>query len=149
MYKSTELTIKEISSTETYAVRHPILREGRPLEDCIFSHDDDNSTFHLGLFLENELIGVVTFIKNEFKELTGNQYQLRGMAVLKEFQKKGYGNLMIEKGQEMIKAKRGNLIWCNVREVSIKFYKKNGFKIIGKPFVIPKIGLHYVMHKSL
>ena len=149
MYKSTELTIKEISSTETYAVRHPILREGRPIEDCKFSHDDDDSTFHLGVFMNNELIGVTTYLKHEIKELTGNQYQLRGMAVLKEYQNRGIGKLMIEKGEKIIKERKGNVIWCNAREVALNFYKRHGFKKIGNPFVIPKIGLHFVMHKTL
>lgn len=149
MNKTKEVTIKKISSEETYAVRQPILREGRPIEDCKFSQDDDDSTFHLGLFLKNELIGVVTFIKNEKKEFSGIQYQLRGMAVLKEYQKKGYGNLMFKKGQEIIKARKGNVIWCNAREIAVSFYKRNGFKIIGKPFVVPQIGLHSVMYKTL
>lgn len=149
MNRTKEVTIKEISSAETYAVRQPILRKGRQIEDCIFSHDDDDSTFHLGLFLENELIGVVTFIKKEKKEFSGNQYQLRGMAVLKEYQNNGYGKLMLNKGQEIIKARKGHVIWCNAREIAVSFYKRNGFKIIGKPFVIPKIGLHFVMYKTL
>ena len=149
MHKSTELTIKEISSTETYAVRQPILREGRPIEDCKFSHDDDDSTFHLGVFLGNVLIGVVTYFKNEIKQLSGNQYQLRGMAVLNEYQNRGIGKLMIDEGEKIVKERKGNVIWCNAREVAVNFYKRHGFNLLGKPFVIPKIGLHFVMHKTL
>jgi len=143
------LTIEKIPSKDTYAIRHPVLRKGRPLEDCILEHDDDPDTFHLGLKIDNELLGVVTYIKKDYPELKGNQYQLRGMALLKSCQKKGFGNLLIEKGEEILKNKKANLVWCNAREIAVKFYKKNGFKKIGKPFVIPKIGLHYVMHKSL
>ena len=88
-------------------------------------------------------------MKNDCKELQGNQYQLRGMGVLKEYQKRGFGNLLIEKGEDIIKQENGTIIWCNAREIAVNFYKKNGFKIIGKPFVIPKIGLHYVMYKAI
>ena len=143
------LTIKKIKSEETYAVRHPVLREGRPIEDCKFDNDDDPNTFHLGLFIEDELLGIVTYMKSDYEALQGNQYQLRGMAVLKDCQKRGFGNLLIAKGEDIIKQENGTIIWCNAREIAVNFYKKNGFKIIGKPFVIPKIGLHYVMHKSI
>ena len=143
------LTIKKIKSEETYAVRHPVLREGRPIEDCKFDNDDDPNTFHLGLFIEDELLGIVTYMKSDYEALQGNQYQLRGMAVLKDCQKRGFGNLLITKGEDIIKQENGTIIWCNAREIAVNFYKKNGFKIIGKSFVIPKIGLHYVMHKSI
>lgn len=147
--KNSYLNIKKINSTETYAVRHPVLRKGRPIEDCKFDHDDDESTFHLGLYIQNKLLGVVTYLKKDFEELKGNQYQLRGMAIQKDHQKKGFGKLLIEKGEDIIKQNKGNIVWCNAREIAVNFYKKNGFKIIGKPFVIPKIGLHYVMFKNL
>ena len=143
------LTIKKISSLETHLVRHPVLREGRTIEDCRFDNDDAQNTIHLGLYIQNELLGVVTYMKNDNEELQGNQYQLRGMAVLKSCQKRGFGNLLIQKGEHIIKQQNGDLIWCNAREIALSFYKKNGFKIIGKPFVIPKIGLHYVMYKNL
>ncbi len=143
------LKIKKIKSIETYTVRHLVLREGRPIEDCKFNDDDSPNTFHLGLFIKNDLLGVVTYLKNNLESLSGAQYQLRGMAVLKDYQKRGFGNLLIKKGEAIIKQEKGTIIWCNVREIAVNFYKKNEFKIIGKPFVIPKIGLHYVMYKTI
>lgn len=143
------LEIKTISSTETYEVRHPVLREGRPIKDCVFDHDDDPETFHLGLFINDQLLAVVTYIKNEYPDLKETQYQLRGMAVLKNYQKKGFGNLLIKKGEDILKSRNIEKVWCNAREIAVNFYKNHGFEIIGKPFVIPQIGLHYVMQKSL
>lgn len=146
---SSNISIKKINSTQTYAVRQPILRKGRPIEDCRFDRDDDPSSFHLGVFIKDNLVGVVTYIKKELTGLEGIQYQLRGMAVLKEHQKKGLGLLMLKKGEAIIKQNKGTIVWCNAREVAVEFYIKNGFKIFGKPFDIPKIGLHYAMFKSL
>lgn len=143
------LSITQIASRATYAVRHPVLRAGRPIEDCRFDHDDDITTFHLGLYVDNNLLGVVTFIKNDYKNLQGNQYQLRGMAILKDYQKRGFGTLLVVKGEAIIKQKQGDLVWCNAREIAVDFYKRNGFSIIGDAFTIPKIGLHYTMFKKL
>ena len=143
------LSIKNILSKDTYVVRHPILREGRPIEDCVFDHDDDSDTFHLGLYILDELLGVITYIKKDYPGFKGIQYQLRGMAVLKDYQKRGFGNLLMKKGEEILKQRKANLVWCNAREKAANFYKRNGFTKIGKPFVIPKIGLHFTMYKSI
>ncbi len=44
---SNKFIIREISSQETFKVRHPVLRQGRPLEDCAFTDDDLETTIHL------------------------------------------------------------------------------------------------------
>ena len=93
------IQIKEISSLETYSVRHPVLREGRPIEDCSFDGDDLSTTFHLGLFYEDVLVGVASFMKNNHVLfLDDNQYQLRGMAVLKTYQGKQLGDILFLHG---------------------------------------------------
>lgn len=45
------IEIKKITSYETMIVRHPVLRQGKPIETCHFEGDDLSSTYHLGLFL--------------------------------------------------------------------------------------------------
>lgn len=145
-----DLKVKIISSLETHEVRHPVLREGRPKEDCVFNGDDDPDTFHLGLYLLNELVGVVTFIKNHHPDLANpNQYQLRGMAVLSSAQGKNYGSLLIDAGNQILMEKKIGLVWCNAREKALNFYLRNGFEIFGEPFEIPQIGTHFSMFKSL
>lgn len=52
--------IQEIQSKETYIVRHPVLRKGKPLESCLFEGDDLETTHHFGLFLDSELIGIIS-----------------------------------------------------------------------------------------
>ena len=64
MKKESNYTIKQISSVETYIVRHPVLREGRPIEDCTFDNDDLETTLHFGLYTNNDLVGVATFLLN-------------------------------------------------------------------------------------
>jgi len=44
------IQIKEIPSKETYIVRQPVLRKGKPIESCIFEGDDLETTYHFGLF---------------------------------------------------------------------------------------------------
>ncbi|WP_335966027.1 GNAT family N-acetyltransferase [Galbibacter sp. PAP.153] len=142
--------IKVITSAEAHKVRHPVLREGKPFETAIFPEDDLKDTFHVGCVLENEPIGTVTFMqkgKEEFKAV--NPYQLRGMAVLQNHQKKGLGDLMVKKGEELVKKHNGDLIWLNAREIAVGFYKKIGYQVHGGAFMVAGIGPHYLMYKTL
>lgn len=152
LYKieATLIEIKQITAIDTYPVRQPVLREGRPIEDCAFENDELPTTFHLGLYLNNNLAGVATYLKHKnatFK--TENQYQLRGMAILKEHQGKGLGELLIKEGEKVLKQKNTDLIWFNARENALNFYKRNGYNIIGGAFEVPLVGTHFVMYKSL
>lgn len=140
--------IKKITAHETYPVRHPILRAGRPLSDCAFEGDNEPNTMHLGLFFKDIIVGVASYLKKSNSLFIENdQYQLRGMAILKDYQKKGLGTLILSEGEELLKNKC-NRIWCNAREVAFDFYTENNYIVSGEPFEIDKIGLHYVMSKK-
>jgi GNAT superfamily N-acetyltransferase len=144
------IEIKKISSTETYSVRHPVLREGRPIEDCKFEGDDLESTFHLGLFYDNVLVGVASYMKNNLDLFSDeHQYQLRGMAVLKTHQGKQLGDALFKYGEILLKTKNVSLLWFNAREIALNFYKRNSCHIIGQPFEIKGIGTHNVMFKNI
>ncbi len=142
--------IKKISTEEAVIIRHPVLREGKPIDSCKFTGDDFTSTFHLGAFLNNKLLGVVTILNIKNSLFTNdNQFQLRGMAILSKFQRKGIGISLVSNAEERVKELDGNLIWLNSREIAVDFYRKMGFEIFGKEFNIPKIGLHSTMVKYL
>lgn len=142
--------VKEISAEETIAVRHPVLRKGRPIEDCVFVGDNEASTFHLGLFESDKLIGVATFVKDcheAFQE--SPQYRLRGMAVLEEHQGQGLGDVLLKAGETELKQRNIPFLWFNARKIAWNFYLRNGYNIYGEPFEMTGIGTHYVMYKSL
>ena len=56
--------IKKIAAAETYSVRLPVLRKGKPIESCRFDGDDLETTPHFGLYLEPELVGIISLFKN-------------------------------------------------------------------------------------
>jgi hypothetical protein len=53
--------IKFISSEDTLAIRSPVLRDGADPKLCIFDGDEDEFSFHLGYFIEDELVCVASF----------------------------------------------------------------------------------------
>lgn len=142
--------IKEISALETYPVRHPVLRNDKPLESCRFDGDDLETTKHFGYFDHGRLSGIASLfqIRNEaFKP--SKQFQLRGMAVLLDHQKQGIGENLVYHVERYATQKKAELIWFNAREIAVGFYQKLGYETIGKPFAIADLGLHYIMFKRL
>jgi ribosomal protein S18 acetylase RimI-like enzyme len=144
------MEIKKITAFETIMVRHPVLRPGRPIESCHFDGDDLPTTSHFGLFFEGHLVGIISSFEaknNLFSE--ENQFQIRGMAVLEQFQKKGFGEALLNYCENEIRMTNGDLIWFNARETALGFYKKSEYEIIGDQFEIPDVGPHYVLFKKL
>ena len=148
--KNTLVEVREFNTIDTYNIRHQVLRQGKPIESCKFEGDDLETTFHLGLFFYGELIGVATYMKNSNQNFSEEiQYQLRGMAILQQFQGKKFGNVILKKADELLKHKECQLIWCNARESAVNFYSNFGFKISGDAFEIPEIGTHFAMYYTL
>ncbi|MBP1225871.1 GNAT family N-acetyltransferase [Flavobacterium sp. 1355] len=142
--------IKEIPSKETYIVRQPVLRKGKPIESCIFEGDDLKDTYHFGLYNSGELIGIIslfTKINSIFAEK--NQAQIRGMAVLESHQKKGFGEALVKHCENFCIEKDIKLIWFNARTAAVGFYKKLNYQTVGKPFDIKDVGEHYLMYKEI
>lgn len=141
-------SIRQIPSSATFAVRLPVLRPGKPVESCIFDGDDLPSTVHLGIYDKENLVGIVSVFEAGSPLLPQeNQFQLRGMAVLDAYQKKGLGEKLVKAAEEYIVSKGGETIWFNAREIAVGFYNKMGYEIIGEPFDIGDIGTHYVMYR--
>ncbi|AGC77093.1 acetyltransferase (GNAT) family protein [Nonlabens dokdonensis] len=150
------IQIIPITSRETYSVRHAVLRKGRPVEDCRFSGDELGTTFHLGAFEKDKIIGVATFLMNKDIDLEQIKhiklhhcYQLRGMAVLEIAQGKGIGKKLLKHAEKLLKEKHIQSLWFNARVNATSFYENMGYEIVSEPFIIPKVGDHYKMMKLL
>ena len=140
--------IKEIQSSETYLVRQEVLRKGKPLETCHFEGDDEKTTKHFGIELNEKIIGIVSVYQvNSQLFFNENQFQIRGMAVLEAHQQKGYGALLIERAEKYCFEKNASVIWFNAREKVVPFYEKNGYQTKGNSFEIPEVGTHFIMFK--
>ena len=143
-----KITLKEINYFDTFPVRSAVLRKGKPIETCFFLGDEAIYTTHFGLFIENSLIGVASLFKTNNENFEQkNQFQLRGMAILEEYQSSGFGKLLIEEIFNFIKINQTELLWFNARETAVSFYEKQGCIKKGASFEIPEIGTHFLMYK--
>jgi predicted GNAT family N-acyltransferase len=144
------IEIKEIASQETVPIRSRILRPGQDLSACIYPHDDDESTFHLGAYIKDEMVCIVSFYKEahpEFKE--ANQYRFRGMATLEEFRKKGAATAILRYAFDKLTVQKTELVWCNARINALGLYQNLGMEICSDEFDIPGIGPHLLLKLKL
>ena len=143
-------TVKIIPSETTFSVRNPVLRPHQPVESCRFDGDNLASTTHFGCYEEEKLIGVVAlFEKPNLNWALDKQYQLRGMAVLDDHQKKGIGEQLVKTVITFAQEKKMQLIWFNARKNAVPFYEKLNFHRYGTAFEIEGIGTHYLMYRLL
>lgn len=143
-------SIKKIPFNKTFVVRHPVLRANRPVEECYFDGDELPSTTHFGLYNLDKLIGVVSVFENKNSNFIGNKmFQIRGMALLKDYQNKDLGTRLIHEVEHFVKENKGEIIWFNAREKAVNFYIKNNYQVVGSLFEIPNVGPHYLMFKNI
>jgi GNAT superfamily N-acetyltransferase len=144
------ITIKKIFWQDTLRIRNEVLRPGKLLEDCIFEGDEDLLNFHLGLFLNTKLVGILSVFKNSNLDfLETNQYQLRGMAVLPKYRNQKLGAKLIEEAEAILTKLHAEIIWCNARKTAVNFYKNHQYQNYGAYFEIKEVGVHTVMYKKL
>jgi len=145
------IEIKEIPTELTYKIRQTVLRAGKPIESCYFEGDNLSTTIHFGIFIDNEVAGVVSVFANSHVVFSEeNQFQLRGMAITTNIQKRGFGKLLLNKVENVVFQKNKKaIIWFNARQLAVDFYKKSNYQIIDTPFEIKEIGTHYIMYKKL
>lgn len=143
------LLIQKITAIETIPVRHPVLRPGKSIESCHFEGDDFETTHHFGLYLHNDLVAVASLWENSHPFFASKrQFQIRGMAVLENHRKKGYGEMLVRHVEWHLEKETKKLIWFNARATAVEFYAKLGYATVGTAFEIAGVGAHYLMVKG-
>lgn len=141
---------KKVGASSIYPVRHLVLRAGKPVETCVFEGDNLSTTAHFACSDGIITVGAISIFDNATELFTdNNQFQLRGMAVLEDYQKKKIGFELVRTAENYIAAQGGKLIWFNARLIAVPFYEKLGYQKIGKSFNIGDIGAHFVMFKEI
>ncbi|SFG92814.1 GNAT family N-acetyltransferase [Pedobacter insulae] len=141
--------IKYISSQETLPLRSKMLRDNSPLANCLFPTDDIDGAFHLGFFMNEQIVTVASFFPKQYQDRAGLGYQLRGMATDSEFAGKGYGAKLMDFAISELNALKAAYLWCNARSGATQFYQKKGFKLVSSEFEIEDVGPHYEMILNL
>ena len=131
--------------------RHRWLRGKRPRQTAVFSGDSSKETYHFAALSDGKILGIVSYFKrgNHHFDSDKNSYQLRGMAVDEIYRQQKIGQRILNDSLAFLDSNEIDLIWCNARQESWRFYHKYGFESIGDYFLIPDVGQHILMYKYL
>jgi GNAT superfamily N-acetyltransferase len=142
--------IKFIEPDEVLSIRKEVLRPGDlTLDECRFPADQLSGAFHLGYYVKGKLVAIASFHPQGYGHFGGEGFQLRGMATLKEYQKRGFGNHLLNFAIIYLRGQKVNYLWCNARKAAMQFYSNMGFETISKEFDVPNIGPHYVLYVKI
>lgn len=74
--------------------------------------------------------------------------QIRYMAVEEKWQEKGVGKMILSYLEEKVKEKGAKNIVLNARDIAIKFYERNGYRIVKEAHTLFDVIPHYRMMKK-
>ena len=129
---------------ELLALRNRVLRKPLNLEFDIIDIMEEYNQVHFGYYDEQfQILGSLTF-----HILDDSFLKMRQVAVAPPFQGKGIGSQLVRASENWALTKGFTNIVLNARDVSLDFYKKLGYKKVGRPFM--EVGIkHYKMEKEL
>lgn len=133
------MTIKEVSIEQILPIRQQVMWPDKPI-DFVRVPEDENG-IHFGLFVEENLISVVSVF------IQGQEAQFRKFATLEQFQGKGYGSKLLQYIFDFLEAKNTNRIWCNARISKAVYYQK--FGMTTTPATFEKEGMEYVVMEKI
>jgi len=142
-----ELTVVEISASDTYPLRLEVLRNDTPSRDLGFDVDELPGTIHLGVHDGARLVAISTWAPRPHRGEAA--IQLRGMATLPELQGTGVGAMLLEAGCRRA-GEVAPVVWARARDTALEFYLRHGFTIDGEGFVDESTGKpHHVIVRRL
>ena len=132
--------IGAVSLPEVWDLRHRVMYPNLPPEAVHLP--DDASGQHLGLYINNQLVSVISCFDR------GNELQFRKFATENEQQGKGYGSALLAHVMKLAVETHKQKIWCNARVSATGLYEKFGMQSVGD--VWEQYGLAFIkMEKEL
>ncbi len=137
------VAIRLIAATDTHPLRLSVLRNNSPTALLVFDGDDEPTTFHLGAFHGNDLVGIATFVHRPCSNTPDatRTVQLRGMAVSAALQSGGVGRVLLGAAIERLRADGVEVLWANARDAALGFYRGFGMTVGDDAFVDITTGL--------
>ncbi|AYQ35487.1 GNAT family N-acetyltransferase [Runella sp. SP2] len=119
--------IQEITATQTYPLRHQVLWPDKPVE--FVKVPDDEQGIHLGYFLDEKLVSVISLFIDEHKIA-----RFRKFATHPDIQRKGIGSQLLKATFERAQSAGASILWCDARLDTQPFYERFDMKSEGEVF---------------
>jgi len=142
--KVTEPTTSE-EFDKYYQLRWEVLR--KPWDQPIGSEKDEHEESSVHAVIFDEKKNVIAVCRMQMNSAT--EAQLRFMGVRDDQQGKGLGKLLLSYLEKIAKEKGATKIILQSREIAVDFYKRNGYMMKEKSFLMWGLIQHYLMEKKL
>ena len=137
-----QLDLVELRPDAARACLRAVLRTGTPSEEVVFDGDELESTFHLGIRADDDIVAISTWMERPYPDRAGDRgFQLRGMATVETLRGSGLGARVLDAGIERCRAAGAALVWARARDAALPFYERHGFTRVGLGYVDLTTGL--------
>ena len=126
-------------------MRYEVLR--KPWDQPLGSEKDNNEESSIHIMACDENNNVVGVCRLQFN--SSSEAQIRFMGVSENAQGFGIGKKLIEHAEQKAKQKGATKMILQAREIAVDFYKKCGYSIVEKSFLMWDEIQHYLMKKDL
>lgn len=132
--------IQLVGLDDIWAMRQSVMYPHESLQ--FVQLEDDERGVHWGLYLEGELVSVISIFEKQ------GSVQFRKFATKTNMQGKGYGTALLQYVMDHAVTTDKKNIWCNARTSAIGMYQKFGMKAVGDTW--QKYGIEFIkMEKQL
>lgn len=132
-------SVKKVSLDDTWKMRQVVMYPEETLD--FVKLEDDNEGIHLGLYLGDQLVTVISLFER------GDNVQFRKFATLSNMQGRGFGTVLLQHVMKWAGDNNKKTIWCNARSSATAMYRKFGMIPTGDSW--NKYGIDFIkMEKS-
>ena len=146
--KMNKIEIKEPANEkefdEYYELRWKILRMPWGKKKGSEKDETEGKSVHLAAFIGGKLVGV-----GRFYFVSDDKIQIRSMAVMKEYERKGIGSKILKKLEELAVHRGAKYAILDARENALDFYIKKGYQVKLKSYLLFGTIQHWRMEKAL
>jgi GNAT superfamily N-acetyltransferase len=145
------------------ALRHGVLRPGRPESESLYPEDLDPATVHVAARVSGSVSGeraerteAVLAVGTALRSappwdpgVSGAAWRVRGMATAAQWRGRGLGAAVLDALVSAVTAAGATVVWCNARVPARRLYERAGFSVRGDVFDVPHLGPHLVMWRTV
>ncbi len=134
--------VSEVPPEGVQPLRHRVLRPGLPFATAVWAGDQPPDSRHFAArTADGQVVGVASFYPQPTPLAPGElAWQLRGMAVEPALQGHGIGEAVLQGAiAALLASDPRRIVWCNARVSAIGFYERQGFAVLGEPFLVPNV----------
>ncbi|MGB0578994.1 MAG: GNAT family N-acetyltransferase [Limisphaerales bacterium] len=138
-----EVACQSAAYEQTVALRRSVLLEPFGIELTPEDWDAESAFLHFGVFNQSHLLACCFVSPGD-----ANTGKLRQMAVVEEFQGKGFGRRLLRDVEDNLESRGYNRMIMDARKPAVGFYDRLGYRITSDEFELVGIP-HFRMEKPL